>query len=68
VTRRLAAAALGEQRAVGQPGQRVVVGLVMQLLLEDAELQHRLLEPVVLERDAGVVGQRVEQPEILAVE
>ena len=60
--------ALAEQRAVGQPGQRVVVGLVLELVLEVAQLGDGLLEAVVLERGAGVGGQRLEQRAIGAGE
>ena len=56
--------AVDEQRAVGQPGQRVVVGLVLELALELAQLPDRLLEAVVLERDRGVGGERLEQPQV----
>ena len=59
---------LGEQRSVGQAGQRVVRGLVMELLLEPPELLERLLELAVLERDRGVVGERLEQLEVLGLE
>ena len=52
---------LAEQRAVGEPGERVVVGLVVELVLQVAQLGDGLLEAVVLERDAGVGGQRLEQ-------
>src|SRR5688500_19821723 len=40
-----------EERAVRQVGQRVVVGLVLELLLEVLELRDGLLEAVVLERE-----------------
>ena len=53
--------ALDEQRAVGQVGERVVVGLVVQLAPAARAAADGLLEPVVLERDAGVVGERLEQ-------
>ena len=56
---------LAEQRAVGQPGQRIVVGLVVQLLLQIAQLGDGLLEPVVLERGARVRGERVEQRQVV---
>ena len=59
---------LGEQRAVGEPGQRVVRGLVVELLLELPELLERLLQLAVLERDRGVVGQRLEQLQVLGLE
>jgi hypothetical protein len=35
---------------------------MVKLFLEDAQLQHGLLKPVVLERDTRVVRERVEQP------
>ena len=53
--------ALGEQRAVGEPGQRIVVGLVLELVLQVAQLGDGLLEAVVLQRGARVGGQRLEQ-------
>ena len=56
--------AVDEQRAVGQAGQRVVVGLVLELALELAQLPDGLLEAVVLERDRGVVGERLEQAQV----
>ena len=46
------------QGAVGQPGERVVQRLVPQ----------RLDQPAVLQRHAGVVGDRLEQPDVLLVE
>ena len=55
---------LGEQRAVGEPGERVVVGAVREAVAVLGELPHRLLEPVVLERDRGVVGQRLQQRQV----
>ena len=60
--------ALDEQRAVGEPGERVVVGLVVQALLEVAQLGHGLLEAVELQRGAGVGRERLEQREVVAVE
>ena len=62
----LAAQPLHEQQPVRQVGERVVVGLVVELLLERAQLDHGLLEPVVLQRHAGVVGEHLEQPLVLA--
>jgi hypothetical protein len=59
---------LGEQAAVGEPGQRVVVGLEPELLLESRELRERLLELAVLERDGGLVGERLEQPQVIVRE
>ena len=52
---------LAEQRAVGEPGQRVVVGLVLELVLQVAQLGDGLLEAVELQRGARVGGQRLEQ-------
>ena len=52
---------LAEQRAVGEPGERVVVGLVLELVLQLAQLGDGLLEAVVLQRGARVGGQRLEQ-------
>ena len=59
---------LGEERPVGQPGERVVGRLVVELLLEPAELLERLLQPAVLEGDRGVVGERLEELEVLRLE
>ena len=59
---------LGEQGPVGEAGQRVVMGLVAELLLEPRELGQRLLELAVLEGDRGLVGQRLEQPEVVVGE
>ncbi len=56
--------AVDEQRAVGQTRERVVVGLVLELVLELAQLPDGLLEAVVLERDRGVGGERLEQPQV----
>ncbi len=55
---------LGEQRAVGEAGERVVVGAVREPVAVLGQLPERLLEPVVLERDRGVVGQRLQQREV----
>ena len=52
---------LREQLAVGEPGERVVVGAVLEPGAVLGQLPHRLLEPVVLERDRGVVGERLQQ-------
>ena len=57
---------LEEQAPVGESGQRVVVGLVAELLLEPRQLRERLLELAVLERDAGLVGERLEEPQVVA--
>ena len=53
--------ALGEQRAVGEPGQRIVVGLMGELVLQVAQLGDGLLEAVELQRGGRVGGQRLEQ-------
>ena len=57
-----------EERAVGQPGQRVVEGLVLEAALQLAQLGDEVLEAVVLQRDARVVGQRAEERQVVAVE
>ena len=59
---------LGEHRPVRQPGQRVVVGLMAELLLEAGQLGERLLQLAVLEGDGRLVGERLEEPQVLAVE
>ena len=43
-------------------------GLVAQLLLEVLQLGDRLLEAVVLQRDARVVGERLEQLQVVGGE
>jgi hypothetical protein len=63
-TRQRLVQARDEQRAVGQIGQRVAVGLLLQALLQLAHAADRLLEAVELERHARVLGQRLEQPQI----
>ena len=60
--------ALGEERPVGEPGQGVVVGLVLELLLESRQRAERLLQLAVLERDGRMAGERLEQLEIVGVE
>ena len=59
---------LGEHGPVREPGQRVVVGLVPELLLEPRQLRERLLQLAVLERDRGLVGERLEQAQVVIVE
>ena len=44
-----------EQGPVAEPRQRVVVGLVAELLLESRQLGERLLELAVLEGDRGLL-------------
>ena len=63
--RELGAQALHEQQPVGQLGERVVVGLMVELLLQRVQLRDGLLEPVVLQCHAGVVGEHFEQAAIL---
>ena len=60
--------AVDEEGSVREIGERIVEGLVVELLLELAKLVDRLLEPVVLERDACVVGERLEQIQVLLAE
>ena len=64
----LLAHALHEQRAVREVGERVVVGLVVELVLQGLKLVDRLLEPVVLERHGRVVGQRLQQAQVVGAE
>ena len=59
---------LAEQAAVGEPGQRVVVRLVAQLFLEPRQLGQRLLELAVLECHGRLVGDRLEQAQVLLEE
>jgi len=39
-----------------------VIGLEPELLLEAGELREGLFEVTVLERDRGLVGERLEEP------
>ena len=57
-----------EQRAVGEVGERVAVGLALERALQLAHAPDRLLEAVELERHAGVAGQRLEQAQVGAAE
>ena len=52
---------LHEMHSVRQAGQRVVVGLVAQLLLQLRHLGQRMLEASVLDQDAGMSGEGLEQ-------
>ena len=45
-----------------------MVGLVVQLVLQRLQLVDGLLEPVVLQRDGGVVGQRLQQAQVVGAE
>ena len=60
--------ARGEERAIRQAGERVVVRLMPQLLLKLRHLRERLLEPAVLQQDAGMVVERLEEHEVVFVE
>jgi hypothetical protein len=59
---------LEEQGAVREPRERVVVGLMLEAPLQLAQLRDEVLEAVVLERHARVVGQRAAQREVVGVE
>ena len=59
---------LDEGGPVGQSGQRVVERLVAELLLEPRQLVERLLELAVLEGDRGLVGDRLEQAQVVGLE
>ena len=53
-----------EQRAVGEVGERVAVGLALERALQLAHAADRLLQAVELERHAGVAGERLEQAQV----
>src|SRR5690242_6331746 len=57
-----------EQHAIREAGEGVVEGLVLELLLQLPELPYCLLEPIVLERGARLVGERLEQLQVVAAE
>ena len=59
---------LREHQAVGQPGQWVVIGLVAELLLEPRQLGERLLELAVLEGHGRLIGERLEEAQIVVLE
>jgi hypothetical protein len=59
---------IGEQRAVGQPGQGIMEGLLGQPVLEGAQLRQGALELPVLQRDGEVPRQGVDEAHVLAVE
>ena len=60
--------ALDEVEAVREPGERVVVGLVLQLFLQLGDFGERVLQPAVLEQDARVTGERLEQVDVVVAE
>ena len=66
--RERAADALREEHAVGEPCQRVVEGLVPELVLQLRELGQRLLQAVVLDQHSRVLGIGLEEPEVLGPE
>ena len=53
---------------VGKAGERVVIRLVAELLLELRHLRERVLEPAVLEQDARMAGEGHEQLDVGLVE
>ena len=53
-----------EQRAVGEVGERVAVGLALERALQLAHAPDRLLQAVELQRHAGMAGERLEQPQV----
>ena len=55
---------LQQMAAVRQAGERVVVCLVAELLLELGHLRERMLEPAVLEQDARMTGEGLEKLQI----
>ena len=54
--------------AVGQAGEGVVVGLVAELLLQLRHLRERVLQPAVLEQDARVAREGLEELEVSVAE
>ncbi len=56
-----------EQRARGEPGERVVMGLELKLVLQIVQLGHGALVLVVLQRGARVDGQGSEMARSLLV-
>jgi hypothetical protein len=57
-----------EQRPIGQPGELVVGGLVVERLLQRGQLAQRLLHQPVLEQHRRLARVRLEQPRILTRE
>ena len=57
-----------ERRPVGQARQRVMEGLVPQLLLESRQLVKGLFQLPVLEGDRGLVGDGLQQAEVVRLE
>ena len=57
-----------EQRAVGEPGQRIVPGLVRQALLELRHRRQRARGLAALERAARMRADRLEQPPLAQAE
>src|SRR5206468_8009149 len=55
---------LDEVHAVREPRQRVMVRLVAQLFLQLRDLCQRVLETAVLDQDAGVPGEGLEEVEV----
>ena len=53
---------LSEQPAIREIGERVVMGLMVEVFLERAQLRERLLQPVVLEQHTRVSGESLEEP------
>ena len=53
---------------VGKAGERVVIGLVAELLLELRHFRERVLEPTVLQQDARMAGEGHEQLDVGLVE
>ncbi len=60
--------ALDEVEAVREPGERVVVGLMLQLFLQLGDFGERMLQPAVLEQDARVTGERLEEVDVVVAE
>ncbi len=59
---------LREEHAVRQSGERVVEGLMPQLLLERRQLLEGLLQPTVLQHHGGVTAEGGEHRDVLGAE
>ena len=59
---------LGEQQAVRQLRERVRVRLVMELFLQLGDLGQRALQPSILEQDARMARERLQEGDVLARE
>ena len=59
---------LGEEQAVGEAGEPVVIRLMLEGFLQLGHLRQRPFETAVLEQHARMTGERLEDPEIVVRE